>query len=126
MVRMTEKDLLNLGIVAKERKRSKYNAKKTWVDGLCFDSAAEAEYYSNLKLMQQSGIIARFCRQPRFIVIAGQNGGRGTEYVADFILFYPDGTYKIVDVKGRETEVFKIKKKAFQEKYPHLKLHLEE
>lgn len=125
MVRMSEKDLQRLGIT-KERKRSKYNAKKTWVDGICFDSKSEAEYYSNLKLMQQAGIIAGFCRQPRFIVIAGQNGGRGTEYVADFILFYPNGAYKIVDVKGKKTDVFKLKMKLMMEKNPKLTVYLED
>ena len=124
MVRMSEEDLQRLGIT-KERKRSKYNAKKTWVDGICFDSAAEAKYYSNLKLMQQAGIIAGFCRQPRFVVTAGRNGGRGTEYVADFILFYPNGAYKIVDVKGKKTELFKLKMKLMMEKYPEITVYLE-
>ena len=108
-----------------EEKRSKYRAKKTTVDGITFDSQLEAEYYTQLKIRQKTGEIIGFCRQPRFLVIEGRDGGKGTEYVADFIEFYPDGRYRIVDTKGVKTEVFKLKMKAFREKYPGLTVEVE-
>jgi hypothetical protein len=38
-------------------------------------------------------------------------------YVADFLVTYKDGTEKVVDVKGFETPVFKIKRILFELKY---------
>lgn len=43
------------------------------------------------------------------------------EYVADFRVIYPDGTEKIEDIKGSfgySTEIFKIKQKIFEARYP--------
>lgn len=128
-MRISEQDAIRLGIIpnpkAVKKSRNKYNAKKAWVDGILFDSNAEADYYCKLKLLLRAGEITGFCRQARFVITEGINGERGTEYVTDFIIFYPDGNYRIVDVKGKETEVFKIKVKAFREKYPKLKIELE-
>ena len=126
-LRMTEAELKKLGYkVPKESKKNKYNAKKTIVDGIRFDSQAEADYYCTLKLRLRAGEITGFCRQPRFVVTEGRNDERGTEYVTDFIVFYPDGTYRIVDVKGVKTEVFRLKVKCMREKYPKLKIELED
>jgi hypothetical protein len=128
-VRISEQDAIRLGIISKpktvKKSRSKYNAQKIWVDGILFDSKAEADYYCQLKLLLRAGEITGFCRQARFLITEGVNGERGTEYVTDFIIFYPNGNYQIVDVKGKETDVFKIKEKAFREKYPKLKIELE-
>lgn len=118
--------LMNGNAELKEsEKKNKYNARKIWVDGINFDSQAEADYYCQLKLLAQSGVIDGFCRQARFVVTAGTNTTKATEYVTDFVIFYPDKTYKIVDVKGMKTEVFKLKMKSLREKYPKLKIELE-
>ena len=34
------------------------------------------------------------------------------------MVFYSDGTVRVVDVKGVETEVFKVKKRLLEETYP--------
>lgn len=111
---------LGKGDKPKSAKKSKYNAKKVRVDGILFDSRKEAEYYGSLKLLQRAGVIDGFCRQARFVTTEGDEETRATEYVADFILLFPDKTYKIVDVKGVETAVFKLKMKALKEKYPKI------
>lgn len=126
-IRMTFDELKALGVKipgATRKKKSKYNAKKTWVDGISFDSKAEAEFYCELKLMVKCKKIAGFCRQPRFVITEGKNGNRGVEYVSDFVIFNNDGTYKIVDVKGVETSVFKLKIKGLREKYPKIKVEV--
>lgn len=127
MARISEKEAIKLGLIPDpaKKKRNKYNAKKVWVDGICFDSQAEADYYCQLKLLQRAGAIDGFCRQARFVITEGKNGERGVEYVTDFVIFLPDGKYRIVDVKGVKTSVFKLKAKAFYEKYPKLNLELE-
>ena len=126
-LRMTEAEAKKLGVkVPEQKKRSKYNARKVRVDGIAFDSQAEANYYCRLKLLLRAGEINGFCRQARFVVTEGRNGERGTEYVTDFVVFYPDGSYRIVDVKGVKTDAFRLKVKCMREKYPRLKVELEE
>lgn len=124
---LSKKELEALGIKAPgEKRKSKYNARKVKIDGIAFPSKAEADYYIKLKMLVKCGRLSGFCRQPRFIITEGQNGEKCTEYVADYIEFYPDGTYRIVDVKGVKTNVFKLKMKCLSEKYPNIKIELEE
>lgn len=127
-LRLSEKDLKSLGIKVPERQtkpKSKYNSKKISVDGITFDSQAEANYYCQLKILLKAGEIDGFCRQARFVVTEGKNGEKGTEYVTDFVVFLPGGKYRIIDVKGVKTDVFKLKVKCLCEKYPKLKIELE-
>lgn len=49
-------------------------------------------------------------------------GDENTEYVADFVIFNNDGTCRIVDVKGVETDVFKLKMKMFKAQFPQLEV----
>ena len=35
-------------------KPSKYRSKKTWIDGICFDSKKEAAYYTSLQIGRAS------------------------------------------------------------------------
>lgn len=50
---------------------------------------------------------------------------RKTEYIADFKYFDTKSNKLVVeDVKGIETEVFKIKRKLFEYKYPELELKI--
>ena len=106
----------------------KYNAKKTIVDGIEFDSKLESEYYLLLKQLQQEGKVKEFTLQPFFTLQAGfhKNGKfiRPIVYKADFEIEYANGYKEIVDVKGFETTDFKIKKKLFESRYPHLTLTL--
>lgn len=125
-MRLTEKEAEALGISIPKKTKSKYNSRKISIDGILFDSQAEANYYCKLKILLKNGIISGFCRQPRFVITEGKNGEKGTEYVADFVVFYPNGAYRIVDVKGMKTPVFKLKVKCFREKYPNLKIELED
>lgn len=127
-LRLSEKDLKSLGIKAPEKQtkpKSKYNSKKISVDGITFDSQAEANYYCQLKILLKAGEIDGFCRQARFVITEGKNGEKGTEYVTDFVVFLPGGKYRIIDVKGVKTDVFKLKVKCLREKYPKLKIELE-
>ena len=108
------------------KKRSKYNNKKTVVDGIVFDSKKEARYYDALKLLQQAGEVTKIELQPKFELLPTfkKNGvtHRAITYIADFKVTYADGKVEIVDVKGIETQVFKIKQKLFEYKYPKLSL----
>lgn len=123
-IRLTEKEAALLGLANKPKQKSKYHARKIMVDGIYFDSEVEADYYCYLKFLQMAGEIDGFCRQARFLVTNGTETERGTEYVVDFVVFMPDRTYKIIDVKGVKTDAFKLKMKDLREKYPKLKVDI--
>lgn len=100
----------------------KYNARKTAVDGITFDSRKEAERYKELKALELVGKIDMLELQPRFeLQESFKHKGktiRKIEYVADFL--YRDlSTYELIveDVKGVKTDVYKLKKKLFLKRY---------
>jgi hypothetical protein len=108
-----------------EKKKPKYGNNKVIVDGIYFDSQLEADKYSELKLSLKMGVISGFCRQPEFILIEGLGLTKPETYRADFIVFNLDGTCEIIDTKGIQTEVFRIKHKQFKQKFPRLELKVE-
>jgi len=103
--------------------QTKYNSKKVEIDGIIFDSKIEAKYYEQLKWLQEHNQILFFRIQPRYLLQeAFKKDGktyRKIEYIADFEIHHLDGSIEVVDVKGMETEAFKIKRKLFEKKYPH-------
>lgn len=104
------------------RNYSKYNAKKTNVDGIKFDSIREAERYCELKLLEKAKEIRDLELQPRFLLqdkFKDKQGNthRKIEYVADFMYIDKCGITIVEDVKGVLTDVYKIKKKIFLKKY---------
>lgn len=104
---------------------SKYHNKKIQVDMYVFDSIAESKRYKELALLQKVGYIQNLELQPKFLLQEGfkKNGKtyRKIEYIADF-MYKENGKTVIEDVKskGTRTEVYKIKKKLFEKKYPNL------
>lgn len=104
------------------KKPHKYNAKATIVDGIRFDSKAEAKRYRELKLLKQAGDIKDFILQPKFVLIPAEKGPdgktrRAVHYVADFLVTYPDGKREVEDVKGMITPVYRLKKRLFEHKF---------
>jgi hypothetical protein len=104
---------------------SKYNSKKTVVDGITFDSIKESKRYHDLKLLKKAGLIKDFTCQPMFILQDGYRRKDGKKiiaikYFADFKVEYPDGRVEIEDVKSPATakkESFLIKRKLLEHKY---------
>lgn len=107
---------------------TKYNAKRTEINGIVFDSKLEGEYYLYLKKQQKEGKIKIFARQPTFMLQGGYKKDgkniRPINYKADFKIYHLDGSEEIIDIKGYETPEFKIKRKIFEHKYPLIKLTL--
>lgn len=95
---------------------NKYNAKKTYVDGIAFDSKKEAKRYQELKLLERGGVISDLDCQVKFELIPKQEGERPCYYVADFV--YTENGKKVVeDVKGFRTDVYKLKRKLMLERH---------
>lgn len=98
-------------VVTDKTIKNKYNNHKVEADGIKFDSQKEADYYCELKLRLAAGEIKGFCRQAEFILAPN------LRYKADFIVFNNDDTSEIIDVKGFKTDVYKAKKKVFEDKF---------
>ena len=102
-----------------QKKTNKYNATRVTIDGRTYASKREAEVSCDLRLRQRVGSLSTIEYQPRYELIPKPNL---ITYVADFLITYPDGRVEVIDVKGMETDVFKIKAKMFRHFYPHLRL----
>jgi len=105
---------------AKKAKQNKYRNIKTEVDGIIFDSKAEARRYGELKLMAKANEIMGFGIQPSFVLPGG------VRYRPDFIVCGKDGKVWCEDVKsaGTLTEGFKIKHKLWLAHYKWLELKI--
>lgn len=96
------------------KKRSKFGAVKTVVDGITFSSKAEASRYQNLKIQERLGAISLLTLQPSFELIV--NGYKICSYVADF-RYRKAGQSVIEDCKGFKTPVYRLKKKLMKAIY---------
>ena len=100
---------------------NKYNNKKTIVDGIKFDSEMESHYYIYLKQLKEIGEVVDFILQPTYLLQEGFNLNgkriRPITYKADFKVIYKDGHEEVIDVNGKLTEEFKIKRKMLLYRY---------
>lgn len=105
----------------------KYKNKKTQVDMYLFDSVLEAKRYKQLALLERAGEIKNLKLQVPFLLQESfrKNGKtyRKIEYMADFV-YEEKGKTIVEDTKGIKTDVFKIKQKLFEYKYPNLRLKI--
>lgn len=102
---------------------SKYNSKKTVVDGQKFDSRKEANRYQELLLLERVGAIKNLSRQVKFVLIPSQRDEvtgkvveRECSYRADFE-YTEDGKTIVEDVKGFKTKEYIIKRKLLLWRY---------
>jgi hypothetical protein len=101
----------------------KYGNRPNEIDGYKFDSLAESRRYHELKLLENNGDISHLRVHPRYVLQQAfdHNGlhERAITYEGDFE-YYSMDIIVCEDVKGFETEVFKIKRKLFIKKYPDI------
>ena len=106
---------------------NKYRNKKVIVDDYIFDSIQESRRYKELKLLERAGTITDLELQPKFLLqdTFKKNGKtyRKIEYIADF-QYIENGKTIVEDVKGIQTDVFKLKHKIFEKVYPDLELRI--
>lgn len=111
---------------AAPKRESKYNARPTdriLPNGevIKFDSKKEAVYYDELKIWESAGRVRDIRLQVQFLLKPAYTDGstgerfRAINYIADFTFdrMEDDGEWKhhIVDVKGRKTKEYAIKRK---------------
>jgi len=100
-------------------KKSKYRAVRTQLDGLWFDSGAEAKKYAYLKQLEAIGEIKNLVADKAMLKFSLWAGNEKTEvchYEADFTYFI-HGTFVVLDVKGFKTPEYRLKKKLFRACY---------
>jgi hypothetical protein len=93
--------------------RRKYRNRPCVVDGIRFDSIAEAKRFNELKLFVAAGEISNLELQPKFPLVV--NGGLVCVYIADFS--YSERGYRVVeDVKSPVTRTaqYRIKVKLLK------------
>ena len=109
-----------------EQRKNKYNAERVWMDGICFDSKKEAAYYGELKLRVLAGDIAGFMYHGKIICAEGLGSElKASTYEPDFVVVNNDKTCEIVDTKGVQTDVFKVKMKCIKNRYPRMEIATE-
>jgi len=112
-----------------KKKKNKFRAKKTIVSGIKFDSKKEGSRYTQLKMMQDHGVISNLKMQVKFplvvrkFIVNGEEIDLGyqymREYVADFT-YTRDGKEIVEDVKSAHTKKlrpYKLKKKLMKKVY---------
>ena len=99
-----------------ERAASKYGNKKTEYKGEMYDSKREAAYAAELDMLKSaskpSERVLSWRRQVPYSVKI--NDVHICKYISDFVVTYADGREVIIDVKGKLTDVYKLKKKMVE------------
>ena len=97
-------------------KPNKYHSKNTMYNGYNYDSKLEASYAIELDWLIKAKQVTSFERQHKIDILV--NSVHICNYFIDFKVFYPDGHIEFVEIKGVETDVWKIKWKLAQAIYP--------
>lgn len=118
----------------KAKRTQKFNAKPIVVDGIRFDSQAEAKHWSDLQKLERAGEISELQRQIKFVFLIdgkpilirseGYPNGRKAKLTVDFQ--YRDRTGQLVaeDRKGGKataTESYKLRRGLFELLFPDIK-----
>ncbi len=95
---------------------NKYGARKTVIDGMVFDSKAEANRWCELKIMERCGAISNLERQRKYPLINKSRYGGEICYIADFV-YRENGATVVEDVKSKATAtpLYKLKKRLMAE-----------
>ncbi len=113
-MRLTEEEYLNLvgDRPVPSPKKNKYGSRSVTVDGIKFPSQREANRYCELKLLQRDGQVIYFLMQVPFLLDGG------VKYLLDFMIFWTSGKVTHEDTKGCKTQVYILKKKQVEARYP--------
>lgn len=104
---------------------TKYNSRKTTVNGIVFASQREAARYIELRSLEAAGYITDLELQPCFeLQPKFKRGGkteRAVKYIGDFRYFDVERRCTVTeDCKGHRTDVYRLKKKLLLYKFPDI------
>lgn len=100
------------------RRGSKFGAKRQLYEGYTYHSKKEAAYAAELDLRKRAGDIKDWKRQVK--ISLDVNGYHITNYYVDFMIEHNDTSLEYVEVKGFETDVWRLKWALFEALYSHL------
>ncbi|PHR61795.1 MAG: hypothetical protein COA43_01095 [Robiginitomaculum sp.] len=84
------------------KRKNKYNAIPTTIDGIRFASKREAKHYSELRLREKAGELIDLNTQPKYQFVV--NGVKINSYTADFSYTETStGDFVVEDVKSPPT-----------------------
>lgn len=89
------------------RKGNKYHNISSTYDGIQYHSKKEAGYAAELNLRKKAGDIKDWERQVPLSLDV--NGFHICNYYIDFIVHHNDGLLEYVEIKGFETDVWRLK-----------------
>lgn len=97
---------------------NKYGAKKQEYKGVYYHSKKEANFAAQLDLQKIAGEIKDFRRQETIRLDVGRF--HICNYIIDFVVTHNDETTEYIEVKGFETDVWRLKWKLFEALYGDL------
>jgi hypothetical protein len=109
-IKITSEDFKKLAL--SRARNHKYGAIRCTRNGIKFPSKLERSYYDFLTNLKNEEKILFFLRQ------VGLHLPGNIKYICDFVVFNLNGQIEFIDVKGKETDVYKMKKKLVEEIYP--------
>lgn len=97
------------------RYTNKYRNKKAEHNGVSYHSKFEAGYAAGLDIRKKTGDIRSWERQVK--IPLDVNGKHIANYFIDFKILHNDGIVEYVEVKGFETDTWRLKWKLFDALY---------
>lgn len=97
-------------------RRNKYNARRTKYNGRYYDSGLEAAYAEDLDWRIKAGEIKEW--EPQHKIDIRVNGVHIANYYIDFKITFTDGHVEYHEVKGYETDVWRMKWRLSQAMFP--------
>jgi hypothetical protein len=94
-------------LMNEQPQQTKFHNRFKVYDGVKYHSVKEAKYAMDLDMKKKAGIISDWKRQYKIPIII--NGQFLCNYIIDFWILYPNGQMEIVEVKGMELPVWKLK-----------------
>jgi len=104
------------------RRKNKFNAKKTQYNGRYYDSVLEANYAEKLDWLIKAGEVKEVV--PQYKISLDVNGVHIANYYMDFKVVLSDGRIEMHEVKGFETPVWRMKWRLAKAMYPEYKFVL--
>lgn len=88
-------------------RKNKYNSTKTKYDGRYYDSKLECDYAINLDWRKKAGEIKEII--PQYKISLDVNDQHIANYYMDFKVILADNTIEMHEVKGMETQLWRMK-----------------
>lgn len=95
---------------------NKYGAVRQTYNGYSYDSKREAEHAAHLDWLIKAGEVERWERQVK--ISLDVNDIHIANYFIDFVVYFTNGAIEYHEVKGAETDVWRMKFKLAKAMYP--------